>query len=76
MPLCGMYGLVKVQNGLDNRTKINSDDNSRLSTVSELRSLDTKGGPSAPKNKKIKVQKQPPSHNRSLSSRDQVREDE
>lgn len=48
--------LEEVQNGLDNRTKTNRDDNSSLSTVSELRSLDTKGGPSAPKNKNIKVQ--------------------
>lgn len=48
--------LEEVQNGLDNRTKTNRNDNSKHSTISELRSLDTKGGPSAPKNKNIKVQ--------------------
>lgn len=50
MALFGMYSvrLGEVQNGLDNRTKTNSDGNSRLSAVSELRSVDTRG-PSAPK---------------------------
>lgn len=54
MLLCGMYGLKKyIQIGLDNRTKTNRDDNSRLSTVSEFRYLDTKGGGQAPPKTKI-----------------------
>ena len=52
--------LEEVQNGLDNRTKTNRDDNSSLSTVSELRSLDTKRGAKRPQKQKYKSGKLAP----------------